>query len=42
MQCFQLTRIKANLDVALWVVSSTGAPWWVTRLYMGEARRRGP
>ena len=25
---------------ALWVVSSTGAPWWVTRLYMGDPVRR--
>jgi NAD(P)H dehydrogenase (quinone) len=25
---------------ALWVVNSTGAPWWVTRLYMGDPVRR--
>ena len=25
---------------ALWVVSSTGALWWVTRLYMGDPVRR--
>ena len=25
---------------ALWVVSSTGAPWWITRLYMGDPVRR--
>src|SRR5580704_16509769 len=25
---------------ALWVVSSTVAPWWVTRLYMGDTVRR--
>ena len=25
---------------ALWVVSSTGAPWWVTRLFMGDPVRR--
>ena len=25
---------------ALWVVSSTGAPWWITRLYMGDPARR--
>lgn len=25
---------------ALWVVTSTGAPWWVTRLYMGDPVRR--
>ena len=31
----RLTRVNA-----LWVVSSTGAPWWVTRLYMGDPVRR--
>ncbi len=31
----RLTRIKA-----IWAVSSTGAPWWVTRLYMGDPTRR--
>jgi NAD(P)H dehydrogenase (quinone) len=31
----RLTHVKA-----LWVVSSTGAPWWVTRLYMGDPVRR--
>ena len=25
---------------ALWVVSSTGAPWWVTRWVMGDPVRR--
>jgi NAD(P)H dehydrogenase (quinone) len=30
-----LTQINA-----LWVVSSTGAPWWVARLYMGDPVRR--
>src|ERR1700730_6104357 len=25
---------------ALWVVSSTGAPWWGARLYMGDPVRR--
>jgi NAD(P)H dehydrogenase (quinone) len=31
----QLTHVNA-----LWVVSSTGAPWWVRRLYMGDPGRR--
>jgi putative NADPH-quinone reductase len=30
-----LTQIEA-----LWVVSSTGAPWWIARLYMGDPVRR--
>lgn len=25
---------------AIWVVSSTGSPWWVARLYMGDPVRR--
>jgi putative NADPH-quinone reductase len=25
---------------AIWVVSTTGSPWWVTRLYMGDPVRR--
>lgn len=29
----------ARID-ALYVVSSTGAPWWITRLYMGDPVRR--
>lgn len=35
----QLIPRLAHID-ALWVVSSTGAPWWVTRLYMGDPVRR--
>ena len=31
----RLTRVDA-----LWVVNSTGAPWWITRLYMGDPVRR--
>jgi putative NADPH-quinone reductase len=30
-----LTQIES-----LWVVSSTGAPWWIARLYMGDPVRR--
>jgi putative NADPH-quinone reductase len=25
---------------AIWVVSTTGSPWWVTKLYMGDPVRR--
>jgi NAD(P)H dehydrogenase (quinone) len=31
----RLTNIKA-----LWVVTTTGSPWWVARLYMGDPVRR--
>lgn len=31
----RLTHVEA-----LWVVTSTGSPWWVTRLYMGDPVRR--
>jgi putative NADPH-quinone reductase len=31
----RLTQLEA-----LWVVSSTGAPWWIARLYMGDPVRR--
>ena len=34
-----LTPLLTHVD-ALWVVSSTGAPWWVARLYMGDPVRR--
>ena len=34
-----LTPLLAHIS-ALWVVSSTGAPWWVARLYMGDPARR--
>ncbi len=34
-----LTPLLAHIN-ALWVVSSTGAPWWVARLYMGDPARR--
>lgn len=31
----RLTQVNA-----LWAVSSTGAPWWIVRLYMGDPVRR--
>ncbi|WOJ89657.1 NAD(P)H-dependent oxidoreductase [Methylocapsa polymorpha] len=31
----RLTHVEA-----IWVVTSTGAPWWATRLYMGDPVRR--
>lgn len=31
----RLTHVQA-----LWAISSTGAPWWVTKLYMGDPVRR--
>lgn len=31
----RLTKVKA-----LYVVTSTGAPWWITKLYMGDPVRR--
>ena len=34
-----LTPLLTHID-ALWIVSSTGAPWWVARLYMGDPVRR--
>ena len=34
-----LTPLLSGID-ALWVVSSTGAPWWIARLYMGDPVRR--
>jgi NAD(P)H dehydrogenase (quinone) len=34
-----LTPLLTQID-ALWVVSSTGAPWWIARLYMGDPVRR--
>ena len=34
-----LTPLLTHIS-ALWVVSSTGAPWWVARLYMGDPARR--
>ncbi len=34
-----LTPLLTQID-ALWVVSSTGAPRWVARLYMGDPTRR--
>ena len=35
----QLIPRLTHID-ALWVVTSTGAPWWVARLYMGDPVRR--
>ncbi|VTZ27262.1 NAD(P)H dehydrogenase (fragment) [Methylocella tundrae] len=34
-----LTPLLTQID-ALWVVSSTGAPWWAARLVMGDPVRR--
>ncbi len=34
-----LTPLLTHIE-ALWVVSSTGAPWWVARLCMGDPARR--
>jgi NAD(P)H dehydrogenase (quinone) len=34
-----LTPLLTHID-ALWVVTSTGAPWWVVCLYMGDPVRR--
>lgn len=31
----RLTQIKA-----IWVVTTTGSPWWITRFYMGDPVRR--
>jgi NAD(P)H dehydrogenase (quinone) len=34
-----LIPLLTHID-ALWAISSTGAPWWVARLYMGDPARR--
>ncbi len=33
------TPLLTHID-ALWAVSSTGAPWWIVRLFMGDPVRR--